>query len=125
MYSSDTSTEAVGKILFGGDSEEQEQLDLRHSLASASHELITDITKTLRYYTAHKKSNVVEKLFVCGGFSLVPGFVELLNNRLPVAAVLWNPFEKLRSEAPGDCEELITEKGPEMAVAAGLAMRQV
>ena len=87
--------------------------------------MITDVTKTLRFYTTHKKSTVIEKVFVCGGFSLVPGFVELLDERLPSSAELWNPFDSIRCETESQCEDVITKNGPAMAIAAGLAMRSI
>ena len=99
--------------------------ELGESLARACQKLIVDVTETLRYYEAQEKSAIVEKIFVCGGFALVKGFVELLDNQLPVKASVWNPFEKIRCEAGGHCEDILAKKGPAMAVAAGLAMRSI
>lgn len=94
-------------------------------LVKACQKLITDVNETLRYYTAQKDSAVVEKIYVCGGFALVKGFVKLLNDQLPTAAVLWNPFDKIRCDAGPEVEVFLQEKGPAMAVAAGLAMRSI
>ena len=74
---------------------------------------------------AQEKSGFVEKVFVCGGFSLVKGFVELLDNQLPTAAVLWNPFDKIAQDKHLQGKEVLKENGPAMAVAAGLAMRSI
>jgi type IV pilus assembly protein PilM len=119
----DTSKEIVRGILFG-DSEINEPGHYE-SLAKACQKLIGDIGETLRYYTAESSSSNVKKLFVCGGFALAGGFVELLNHRLGVEAVLWNPFEKIRCNGNGRFEDVLTKSGPAMAVAAGLAMRSV
>lgn len=91
----------------------------------ACEKLITDVTNTLRYYMAQQESVIVEKIYVCGSFALVEGFVELLSNQLPAEVVLWNPFEKMRCEAGQSCRDILDKKGPAMAVAAGLAMRQI
>ena len=117
------STEIVSGILAGREDPSQDQLELADSLKEACRRLIIDVTDTLRYYTAEEKS--VEKLFVCGGFALVKGFVELLDSQLPTTAVLWNPFEKMACEAGRECEDMLCQNGPAMAVAAGLAMRSV
>jgi type IV pilus assembly protein PilM len=85
--------------------------------------LAEDINETLRYYTARERSAFVEKLFVCGGPAGVEGFVEWLGRQLGLDAVLWNPLKKITCEGSRDCGELVTEKGPAMAVAGGLAMR--
>jgi len=116
------STEIVSGIMAGREDPSEYQLKLADSLKEACRRLIIDVTDTLRYYTAEEKS--VEKLFVCGGFALVKGFVELLDSQLPTTAVLWNPFEKMACEAR-QCEDMLCQNGPAMAVAAGLAMRSV
>ena len=67
---------------------------------------------------------------MCGGFALVDGFVEMLNEELPVEAKIWNPFEKVRLDTKrkrheSEAENILHSKGPAMAVAAGLALRTV
>ena len=119
------STEVVHKALFDDESSEYGSLQLGDNLAKACQKLIVEVDETLRYYTAQEKSDVVDKIFVCGGFALVKGFVELLNNRLSADAVLWNPFEKIRCDAGLHCREMLQKKGPAMAVAAGLAVRSI
>ena len=119
----DMSKETVRGIL-SGDSMADEA-GLSDSLEKACHKLITNVGETLRYYSAQSASANVEKLFVCGGFALAGGFVELLNRRLGVEAVLWNPFDKICHNANRQYEDLYAKNGPAMAVAAGLAMRSV
>lgn len=116
-------TEVVRSIL-SGDSAPEEP-DIRDSLEKACLRLITDVGETLRYYVAQSKSPAVDKLLVCGGFALTRGFVELLNSRLGTQAVLWNPFETVRCGQNQQCQEILAETGPALAVAAGLAMRSI
>lgn len=117
------STETVKEFLFG--ESETEEPELYESLAKACQKLIGDVGETLRYYTAQSSSSNVEKLLVCGGFSLSGGFVELLNHKLSVEAVLWNPFEKIRCDGNPRFQNICAKSGPTMAVAAGLAMRKI
>jgi len=121
----DISIETVKKILSGGGNSRESELKLGDSLERACRKLIVDVTETLRYHTAQEKSAVVEKMFVCGGFALVKGFVELLDSRLPARTVLWNPFDKMRCEGGRACEDIVAQRGCGMAVAAGLAMRSI
>jgi type IV pilus assembly protein PilM len=102
-----------------------ERLELRDNLERACEELIIDVNETLRYYMAQAKSGIAQKIFVCGGFALVKGFVELLNSRLPAEAVLWNPFDKIPCDLREAQKDIVRKKGPAMAVAAGLAMRSI
>jgi type IV pilus assembly protein PilM len=117
---------AVEGVLFDRENPDKIRLELRDDLETACHKLITDITETLRYYTVRGKSEMVEKIFVCGGFALVEGFVDLLNSQLPAAAaVLWNPFDKISYDADLPCADILRKKGPALAIAAGLAMRTI
>jgi len=118
------STQDVKEILFGDSTSVQKELG--NSLEKACRRLVVGVTETLRYYTAQKQSTAVEKIFVCGGFALVRGFVELLNSRLGAEAVLWNPFEKIRcDDTDQQFGDIVDKRGPALAVAAGLAMRLV
>ena len=117
------STEAIKKILSGDSA--APQLELTDSMGRACRKLIVDVTETLRYYAAQESPAIVEKIFVCGGFALVKGFVELLDKELDVTVVLWNPFDKMRCDAGRLCEDTLAQAGPAMAVAAGLAMRSI
>jgi type IV pilus assembly protein PilM len=121
----DVSTEAVKEILSNCEDLSQLQSEFGDGFKKACKRLTVDVSETLRYYEAQQKSSIVEKIFVCGGFALVKGFVELLDNHLPAAVVLWNPFEKIRCKADRSCEEILRKNGPAMAVAAGLAMRSI
>ncbi len=112
--------------LFGGDEQKTaDPLIPEGSLERACHKLIVDVTETLRYYTAQKQSSFVEKVFVCGGFAVVRGLVELLDKELPAKVVLWNPFEKIGCAAGQSCEAILHTEGPALAIAAGLAMRSI
>ncbi len=117
----ETSTETIRDILFND--RPAGELNLQKSLVKTCQALITNISGSLRYYTAQAKSTNVEKILVCGGFSLAQGFVDLLNSRLGTDAVVWNPFDQMRIKSSRRCEEICAKKGPALAIAAGLAMR--
>ncbi len=119
----DMSVEAAKEML-SSDSP-AEQIEHYDSLKNACQKLIVDIAESLRYYVAQEKSTLVDKIFVCGGFAPAKGFVELLSSQLPVEAVLWNPFDKIRCDAGRQCKDMLAKTGPAMAVAAGLAMRSI
>ncbi len=122
------SKESVKRALFSDSAEAP--VELHDSLEKACWKLTADVTKTLRYYTAQEKTTLAEKIYVCGGFALAKGFVEILNSQLPAEAVLWNPFDKLRCDTGlghrGTMQKNALQKsGPALTVAAGLAMRSI
>lgn len=117
------STEDVKEILSADST--APKTELHDSLEKACLKLIVNVSETLRYYAAQKQSTPVEKIFVCGGFALTKGFVELLNSRLGAEALLWNPFEKIPCDAAQQLGDICDKRGPALAVAAGLAMRTI
>lgn len=117
------SAEDVLGILCGDSTDKQPEL--HDSMARACNKLIVDVVKTSQYYKIQGKSAALAKIYVCGGFSLVRGFVDLLNSQLPVKAVLWNPFEKIQCKAGQWYKQIVEKNGPAMAVAAGLSMRSI
>jgi type IV pilus assembly protein PilM len=119
------SIEDVKEILGDREGLSETQPEFGESLDRACRKLIVDVNETLRYYAAQEKAATIERIFVCGGFALVSGFVELLNRRLSAEVELWNPFEKIRCEAEKPYERMLRKNGPAMAVAAGLAMRSI
>jgi type IV pilus assembly protein PilM len=119
------SPEIVRKDIYGTTRPTIPPENLQPSLERACEKLISDVAETLRYHSAQAKSSVVDQILVCGGFGMVKGFVDILNNKLPVRAILWNPFDSMRCSVGRQCLDVIQANGPAMAVAAGLAMRSV
>ncbi|MHC4212211.1 MAG: type IV pilus assembly protein PilM [Planctomycetota bacterium] len=119
------SVQAVRNALSGGDGSSNPAPNLSESFDRACGKLITDVGETLRYYTAQEKNVLVDEIFVCGGFALTKGFVELLDSKLSVKVSLWNPFDNIRYGASSGSEEFLANNGPALAVAAGLAMRSI
>lgn len=120
----EVSPETVEEILRGGANQDN-RLAIRENLEMACQKLVTNVTETLYYDAVRRKSEIVDKVFLCGGFALVDGFVDLMKSKLPAETLLWNPFDKKHFEVSAPFADLLREKGPAFAVAAGLAMRQI
>jgi len=120
-----TSPEAANRDLYENDTNHDSEPGINKSLADACRRLVADVNETLRYYSAQEKNAVVEKIYLCGGFSLVKGLAETLDNQLDASVELWNPLENIRCNNDNGCEYIIRKKGPALAVAAGLAMRSI
>lgn len=102
---------------------------LQSGLTNSFHErcqrLIDNVNETLRYYAGPDESVIVEKIYVCGGFAMTKGIVELLNSQLEAEVVLWNPFDRIRHKAGMIGENILMKNGPAMVVATGLATRLI
>ncbi len=75
----------------------------------------------LNYQRKHNK--VVTKVILVGGGSLIKGFYEAAQLNFQAEAVYGNAFSKV--EAPAFLEAILSETGPEFAVAIGLALRKL
>ena len=117
--------EKILEILFADIESGETEFVLGDCLEAACGQLITDIIETIRHHRTHTNTEAVEKLHVCGGFASAKGFVDILNEKLPVEAVLWNPFDKITCDLDEAGKQMLQKNGPAMAVAAGLAMRAI
>jgi len=99
------------------------QLDTE-TVKRACQKLVGDITDTLRFYTAQQKNAFIDKIYLCGGFSLVKGFAEFLGSQLPAKVILWNPFDRIACPVV-QYKDIVEKSGPAFAVVAGLAMRSI
>ncbi len=100
----------------------------------ADHKELTEIiVLTLDYifYEANrvllnyqKKTNKsISKVILTGGGALLKGFQELAATNFQTEVILGNPFSKV--ETPAFLEEILTQAGPEFAVAVGSALRKL
>ncbi|MBN2590528.1 MAG: type IV pilus assembly protein PilM [Sedimentisphaerales bacterium] len=123
LNENEISKEVLYSILFNN--EEDVPFDLASSLEKASDRLISSVSNALRFYAAQEKSVPLRKIYICGGFAIARGFIELLSRRLGTEVILWNPFSNIRCDASQGCKEILTKQGHALAVAAGLAMRSI
>jgi type IV pilus assembly protein PilM len=121
-------SEAVIKML----ADEQKELpsEIYESLMRLTEPFVSDIEKTLLFFSTQENSFAIRKILVCGGASLYREIVKLLGNMLPVETVLWNPFEKMKCQGINNTKSVLLKNvlkknGPALAVAAGLAMRSI
>lgn len=117
--------EVIKKDIYGNTRQTIPYETLQAGLEKACQKLVGDVAESLRYHSTQEKSSPVEQILVCGGFSMVRGFVDIINKYLPIRAILWNPFDTMHCSVGRQCLDVIQSKGPVMVVAAGLAMRSV
>lgn len=99
----------------------------RAVLADALGDLISEIQDTFKYYINRRIIPRVDKIRLCGGTSKFPDIQEFFAGQVGVPTELWNPFSRIDvSGVSGKFPpNFLDEWGPLMAVATGLAMRQI
>jgi len=69
-----------------------------------------------------KNNGKVEKIILSGGSALLPNFVNYLSKILNLNVVIGDPWARV--SCPADLKPSLSELGPKLAVAIGLAMRE-
>ena len=82
--------------------------------------IVLEIQKTFDFFRATASGEHIERLYVAGGSSKVPGLVEALRQEFSLPVEVLNPFQRIN---PGAGGELIEQNAGQLAVAVGLALR--
>jgi type IV pilus assembly protein PilM len=83
--------------------------------------IVLEIQKTFDFFRATAAGEHIERIYLAGGSSLVPGLLEALRQEFSIPVEILNPF--LRVVPPAGNEELVEKNGARLAVAVGLALR--
>jgi type IV pilus assembly protein PilM len=85
--------------------------------------IVLEIQKTFDFFRASSAGEHIEKIYLAGGSSKVPGLVEALRQEFSLPVEIFNPFQKIGLPTEGPGVQLIEENAGQMAVAVGLALR--
>ena len=81
-----------------------------------------EIQKTFDFFRASAAGEHIEKIYLAGGSSRVPGLVEALRQEFSLPVELFNP-SRGRASGRGAGAELAEQNAGQLAVAVGLALR--
>jgi len=93
-----------------------------NSLENTCKRLFSDTSETLRFYSANHKTKI-DRLYVCGGFSMVEQFVDLVRNNFNCDVQVFNPFKNMEILIDDSNKADVENDASAFAVAVGLAMR--
>src|ERR1700758_260896 len=85
--------------------------------------IVLEIQKTFDFFPASAAGEHIEKIYLAGGSSKVPGLVEALRQEFSLPVEIFNPFQKIGLPTEGPGVQLIEQNAGQMAVAVGLALR--
>ena len=130
-----TITKAIGNNLnIGLERAEQFKYDLGISLVNSQNnvipktiaEVISPIINEVKYALnlyQGKNNKAVDKIILSGGSALLPNLANYLSKILNLNVIIGDPWERV--SYPTDLKPILDEIGPRLAVAIGLAMREV
>ena len=85
-------------------------------------ELISEVRRTMEYYQVQNRNVVISQIFLTGGGALTENLPERLAKILEIPVSVNDPFVTMEIAASFNRRNL-KDRGPQMAVAIGLAMR--
>jgi type IV pilus assembly protein PilM len=85
--------------------------------------IVLEIQKTFDFFRATAAGQHIEKIYLAGGSSAVPGLTEALRQEFSLPVEILNPFQRIRTNGASADAELIQQNAGQLAVAVGLALR--
>jgi type IV pilus assembly protein PilM len=85
--------------------------------------IVLEIQKTFDFFRASAAGEHIEKIYLAGGSSKVPGLVEALRQEFALPVEIFNPFQRIAPAADPQAALLIEQNAGQLAVAVGLALR--
>lgn len=104
----------------GADAQQSQQVQA--ALLSTLGRMVSEINRVLLSYEKKHEQNV-SRAILAGGGAALPGFAAYITEHMSIVVESANPFEKV--QAPAFLNEVLTEVGPEFAVAVGVALRRM
>ncbi|MBN2884705.1 type IV pilus assembly protein PilM [Patescibacteria group bacterium] len=114
---------------------EQFKFDLGASLSDNSKEDLSQLMiKTLApviheieymrdFFQKNSNGGAIEKIILSGGGALLMNLSEYLSRHLNIQVIIGDPFNRI--SYPQEMKSIISELGPKLAVAVGLALREI
>jgi len=84
--------------------------------------IVLEIQKTFDFFRATASGEHIERIYISGGSSQVPGLIEALRQEFSIPVDPMNPFLKIIPPI-GEGADLIERNSVQLAVAVGLALR--
>lgn len=85
--------------------------------------IVLEIQKTFDFFRATASGEHIDRIFIAGGSSKVPGLVEALRQEFSLPVEILNPFQRIIPPADSGDSEILEQNPGQLAVAVGLALR--
>jgi type IV pilus assembly protein PilM len=85
--------------------------------------IVLEIQKTFDFFRATASGEHIERIYLAGGSSRVPGLVEALRQEFSLPVEILNPFQRIMPPADSTESSLLEQNPGQLAVAVGLALR--
>ncbi len=85
--------------------------------------IVLEIQKTFDFFRATAPGEHIDRIYIAGGSSKVPGLVEALRQEFSLPVEILNPFQRIMPPSDSGESEILDQNPGQLAVAVGLALR--
>jgi type IV pilus assembly protein PilM len=118
------SYERAENIKIGANIEGIDLEKINYIFKMASETYVQEIRRTLDFFLSTMVNENIEKIYISGGSSKIPGLVKLLEKQMEIPVEIVNPFNNIKWDDRVFDPEYMAYIAPQMAVAVGLALRR-
>ncbi|SDP39913.1 type IV pilus assembly protein PilM [Desulforhopalus singaporensis] len=119
----DLDFEEAEKLKLGALPAEDRTAEIEDIFAATCTQWVLEVKKILDLYAANNPDQPLQKLILSGGGSKVAGLTEFLEKETGIEVDIFNPFTNMTSNRKKIDGDYLAAVGPEMAIAAGIALR--
>lgn len=119
----DIPMEEAEALKLGQTPADEKQEQITKIFTSICTQWVLEIKKAIDLYNSNHADQQLDKLIISGGGSKVTGLTDFLQRETNVPVEIFNPFSNMISNRKQIDTEYLNNIGPEMAIAAGLAIR--
>jgi type IV pilus assembly protein PilM len=94
-------------------------------LQAVSQDMAQELQKTFDFFTATTATERIDEIVLSGGSARVVNLDSQLKERFGIAVEIMNPFRQIQTSGSGVSEDWLSDRAPMLAIAVGLAVRQV
>lgn len=125
MEQFDVSYEEAEKIKLGATKPDQNAEALEEIFSSVVSGWVNEIKRALDFLASTYPDETIEKIYISGGGSRIPGFMKYLSMETEIPVEEMNPFANLRINEKVFDPKYLGFMAPQAAVAVGLALRSI
>lgn len=85
--------------------------------------IVLEIQKTFDFFRATASGEHIERIYIAGGSSKVPGLVDALRQEFSMPVEILNPFQRILPPSDSLENDILDQNPGQLAVAVGLALR--
>jgi type IV pilus assembly protein PilM len=119
------SYEDAEKLKLGGTKIEEERVVLEEVFTSTVTDWVQEIKRALDFLATTYPDERIEKIYITGGASRLPGFKKYLENETELPVQDLNPFANLQINDKTFDPRYLSYMAPQASVAVGLALRSI